>query len=297
MTGTPMISLRAIRKSYGDNFELGPVDLAIEPGYVVAVVGSNESGKSTLMRMLMNLVQPDSGELMLLGGTYPDDEVAIKQRVGYVPERSLGHDEMSANSLGEFVSHWYPRWDGRRYEDLLERARIEPNEEFGKHSRGVQRRLAFALALASGCELLLLDEPTAGVDPFARREMLEEITRFMDGGVGRTVLFTTHVMEEVRRVADYVALLVDGEFLGLHEKDALRDRWKTFWLDREPEGEIPGVVEVVGDGPPTRIVSDSSEETAKALSAQDIGIVRSGRLDLEEILSHLMSRKQERRRA
>jgi ABC-2 type transport system ATP-binding protein len=161
----------------------------------------------------------------------------------------------------------------------------------------VQRRLAFALALASGCELLLLDEPTAGVDPFARREMLEEITRFMDGGVGRTVLFTTHVMEEVRRVADYVALLVDGEFLGLHEKGALRDRWKTFWLDREPEGEIPGVVEVVGGGPPTRIVSDSSEETAKALSAQDIGIVRSGRLDLEEILSHLMSRKQERRRA
>jgi ABC-2 type transport system ATP-binding protein len=297
MTGAPMISLRAIRKSYGDNFELGPVDLAIEPGYVVAVVGSNESGKSTLMRMLMNLVQPDSGELMLLGGTYPDDEVAIKQRVGYVPERSLGHDEMSANSLGEFVSYWYPRWDGRRYEDLLERARIEPNEEFGKHSRGVQRRLAFALALASGCELLLLDEPTAGVDPFARREMLEEITRFMDGGVGRTVLFTTHVMEEVRRVADYVALLVDGEFLGLHEKGALRDRWKTFWLDREPEGEIPGVVEVAGGGPPTRIVSDSSEETAKALSAQDIGIVRSGRLDLEEILSHLMSRKQERRRA
>jgi ABC-2 type transport system ATP-binding protein len=118
MTGTPMISLRAIRKSYGDNFELGPVDLAIEPGYVVAVVGSNESGKSTLIRMLMNLVQPDSGELMLLGGTYPDDEVAIKQRVGYVPELSLGHDEMSANSLGGFVSHWYPRWDGRRYEDL-----------------------------------------------------------------------------------------------------------------------------------------------------------------------------------
>jgi ABC-2 type transport system ATP-binding protein len=298
MTGRPVISLRDIRKSYGNYFELGPVDLAIEPGYVVAVVGPNGSGKSTLMRIiLMNLVQPDSGELMLFGGTYPDDEVAVKQRVGYVPERSLGHDEMSAKALGEFVSHWYPRWDGRHYEDLIKRARIEPYQKFGKLSRGVQRRLAFALAAASGSELLLLDEPTAGVDPFARREMLEDISRFMQGGVGRTVLFTTHVMEEVRRVADYVVLLVDGEFLGLHEKDALLEGWKALWVDREPEGDIPGVVEVLGGGTPTRIVSELPEETAEALSAEDIQIVRSGRLDLEEILSHLTRQKQERRRA
>src|SRR5215217_2076745 len=123
MNGTPVISLREIGKSYG-NFELGPVNLNIEAGYVVAVVGSNGGGKSTLIRMLMNLVQPDSGELKLFGGIYPDDEVAIKQRVGYVPERSLGHDEMSAKAMGEFVSRFYPGWDQRLYEDLLQRARI-----------------------------------------------------------------------------------------------------------------------------------------------------------------------------
>ena len=87
MTGTPVISLKDVRKSYG-NFELGPVDLAIEPGYVVAVVGPNGGGKSTLIRVLMNLIQPDSGELELFGGTYPDDEVEIKRRIGYVPELS-----------------------------------------------------------------------------------------------------------------------------------------------------------------------------------------------------------------
>ena len=123
MSLTPVISLRGIRKSYGD-FELGPVDLEIEPGYVVAVVGPNGGGKSTLFRVLMNLVRPSSGELKLFGGTYPHDEVAIKQRVGYVPERSLGHDEMSANSLGEFVSHFYPGWDQSLYEDLLKRTQV-----------------------------------------------------------------------------------------------------------------------------------------------------------------------------
>jgi ABC-2 type transport system ATP-binding protein len=295
MTGTPVISLRELRKSYG-SFELGPVDLEIEPGYVVAVVGPNGSGKSTLIRMLMNLIQPDAGEVRLFGRAYPDDEVAIKQRVGYVPERSLGHDEMSANSLGEFVSRFYPRWDHGLYEEHVERHAIEPDREFGELSRGVQRRLAFALALATGSELLLLDEPTAGVDPFARREMLEDISRFMEGGDRRTVVFATHVMEEVRRIADFVVLLVDGEFLGLHEKDALLEQWKTFWLNREPEKNIAGVVEVEG-GSPARIVSDSPRETGEALSAENIRIVRSGALDLEEILSHLMRRSKEGLRA
>jgi ABC-2 type transport system ATP-binding protein len=292
MTQTPVISLRDVRKSYG-NFELGPMDLRVEPGYVVAVVGPNGGGKSTLIRMLMNLVQPDSGELRLFGGAYPDDEVAIKQRVGYVPERSSGHDEMSAKSLGEFVSRFYPRWDGRLYEDLLKRARIEPDKRFGELSQGVQRRLSFALALATGSKLLLLDEPTAGVDPFARREMLEDISRFMQEG-DRTVVFATHVIEEVRRIADYVVFLVDGSLLGLHEKDALLEQWKTLWVDREPEGDIPGVVEVIEGGSPARIVSDSPRETTEALCAENIRIVRSGTLDLQEILSHLMRQKQGR---
>ena len=291
MTGTAVLSLKDVKKSYG-NFELGPVDLNIEPGSIVAVVGPNGGGKSTLMGMLMNLIQPDSGELKLFGGTYPDDEVAIKRRVGYVPERPVGGDEMSAESLGEFFSRFYPKWDHRLYEDLLKRARIEPDKRFGELSKGVQRRLAFALALATGSELLLLDEPTAGVDPFGRREILEDISRFMEGG-DKTVVFATHVMEEVRRIADYVLFLADGEFLGLYEKDTLLEEWRIFWVDREPEGDVPGVVDVEV-GSPARIVCDSLQETGQALFAQDVRIVRSGVLDLEEVLSHLMRQKQGR---
>ena len=297
---TPAISLKGVKKTFR-NFELGPVDLTVEPGCIVAVLGPNGSGKSTLFGMLMNLVKPDSGEVSLFGLAYPEDEVAIKQWIGYVPESSVGHDEMSARALGEFVSYWYPRWDQRLYEDLIKRYEVDPDKRYGKLSKGMQRRLVFALAASTGCELLLLDEPTAGLDPFARREMLEDISHFMrdgahDDGDRRTVVFATHVMGEVRRIADYVAFLVDGEYLGLYEKDALLERWKTLWVDREPEGDIPGVVEVEG-GSPTRMVSDSPEETEGALSAQNIRIVSSGTLDLEEILSHLMRRHKEGLRA
>jgi ABC-2 type transport system ATP-binding protein len=306
----PVISLKGVKKTFRNNFELGPVDLTVEPGSVVAVVGPNGSGKSTLFGILMNLIHADSGEVSLFGLSYPQDEVAIKQRIGYVPESSVGHDEMSAKSLGEFVSYWYPRWDQRLYEDLLERYKVDPDKRFGKLSKGMQRRLSFALALATGPELLLLDEPAEGVDSFARKEILDDVERFAEsggygGGCGgahdaqegkRTVVFATHVVDDVKQVADQVVLLVEGEFLGFHKKDSLLEGWKTFLVDREPEGHIPGVVEVEGRRPAS-IVTNSPHETAQALTAQSVRIVREASVDLEEILSHLMHTSKAQRTA
>lgn len=288
MTYEKVISLEGVEKSYG-NFTLGPVNLEVEPGYVVAVVGPNGSGKSTLFRILMNLSHPDAGSVSLFGGNYPEDEVGIKQKIGYVPETAVGHDEMTAKSLGRFISHWYPAWDQKLYDNLLDRSEIEPGKKFRNLSKGMQRRLSFAFAAATRADLLLLDEPTDGVDPFARREMLEEISTHVQDSE-KTVLIATHVMEEVRRIADYVAFLVDGEFLGLFEKDALLEQWKSYWVDGEPDSGTTGVVQTEA-GNPVRITSDSPAETESALAKQNIRIVRSGALDLEEILSYLMSRR------
>ena len=291
----PVISLRDVRKSYSA-FELGPISLDIQPGCVVAIVGPNGGGKSTLMGMLMNLILPTSGKITLFGGTYPEDEVAIKQKIGYAPERPSDYDDLSAESLRALVSHFYPGWEQRLYEDLLADVAMEPNKKFGKLSAGTQRRLTVALALATGSELLLLDEPTAGLDPFVRGRVLGDISWFMadERHDGRTVVFATHFMEEVRLLADYVAFLVDGKLLGLFEMAALLDGWRTFWLDREPEGEVPGIIELEG-GNPARIVSNSPDETAEALCAQNIRIFRSEALELEEILSHLMRQREQQR--
>jgi ABC-2 type transport system ATP-binding protein len=288
---SPMISLKNVRKSYKGGFELGPVDLEVEPGRVVAVLGPNGAGKSTLFGMLMNLLRPDSGTVNLFGLTHPRDEVAIKRRIGYVPEHAVYHDDMSAEYLGDFVSYWYPRWDQGLYEDLIGRARINSRKKFGKLSKGLQRRLLFALALAVGPRLLLLDEPTTGVDLFARKEVLEDIWRFVrDGnGQGRTVVFATHAVEEVRRIADQVVFLADGQFLGLYDKHALLDGWRTLLVDGRPEGDTPGVVEVES-GSPTRVVSASPEDTFEALRRQNMRIISSQSLDLEEVLSHLVHR-------
>jgi ABC-2 type transport system ATP-binding protein len=294
MSRTPVISLRAVKKSYGV-FALGPINLEVEPGCVVAIVGPNGGGKSTLMGMLMNLVQPTSGEISIFGGRYPEDELAIKQKIGYAPERLPGCDDLSVKSLRVLVSHFYPGWDQRLYEDTLADVALGSHDLFGELSTGTQRRIGVALALATGSELLLLDEPTAGLDPLARDRVLGDISRFMaDERHGdRTVVFTTHLIKEVTQIADYVALLVDGK-LGFYEKDALLEGWKVFWLDKEPERGVPGTIELEG-GDPARIVSDSPRETAEALRAQNVRIVHSRTLDLEEILTRLMNRRDEGR--
>jgi ABC-2 type transport system ATP-binding protein len=290
-----VISLRDVRKSYSA-FELGPIDLDIPPGCVVAIVGPNGGGKSTLVGLLMNLIRPTSGEITLFGGRYPEDEVAIKQKIGYAPERLSDYDDLSPGFLHALVSHFYPGWDQSLYEDLLADVAMEPKKSFGELSAGTQRRLTFALARATGCELLLLDEPTAGLDPFARSRVIGDISWFMadERYRDRTVVFATQVMEEVKLIADYVAFVVDGELLGLFEKDALLEGWKVFWLDSAPEDHVPGMIELESSGL-TRIVSDSVRQTEEALSARNLRIFHSEALELEEILSHLMRRREERR--
>ena len=299
MSEQAVISLEGVRRSYGGahggGFELGPIDLDIESGHIVAVVGPNGAGKSTLFQILMGLIHPDAGNVSLFGLDHPQDEVEIKRKIGYVPERALGHDDMSAKALGEFVSYWYPHWNEELYRELLARYAVDPRKRFDKLSTGDQRRLSFALALARGAELLLLDEPTAGVDPVGRKEMLGDISRFVHLGAGaKTVVFATQVMEEAKRVADHIAFLVDGELLGPFGKNALLKEWKTFWLEEEPDGDVLGLIEVHG-GSPVRIVTDSPEETREALSSQNTRIVGEGTVDLEEILSYLVRRSTERR--
>lgn len=286
MTGT-VLALKGVTKSY-PGFRLGPVDLEIEPGYLVAVVGPNGSGKSTLFRMLMDIAHPDAGEVRRFGVADRDD-LAIKARIGYVPERATGHDRMSVADLGTFYARWYAAFDQSRYDSAIDTMEIEPGKPFGKLSKGMQRRVSFALAMATDPDVLLLDELTDGVDPFARRAMLVDLARYMESGE-RTVVFATHNMDEVRRLADYVVFLVDGRFLGMYEKDTLLHGWRRAWLERAPAAETPGLMSVTGQEP-VEIVSSWWEETSQALLAQGVVIERTVPMELTEILEHVMTQR------
>ena len=282
---TPMVSLAGVEKSFPD-FHMGPVGLEVEPGYVAALVGPNGYGKSTLFRMLLNLAHPDAGRLRIFGLGYPDNEIRIKRDIGYVPDVVVGADEMTPKDLGTFTAYWYPSWDQERYTGLLKRFEIPGKKRFTNLSKGLRRRLSFAVALATQARLLVLDEPTDGIDPLARRMVLDEVADYVQDGQ-RSVLFSTHVVDEVRNIADYVAFMHEGSFLGMYEKDDLMQCWKALWVDHPPDAELPGVVSVQ-HGSPARLVSRSPVHTRDALREQRIEVVRTAALDLDEILGHLV---------
>ncbi|MDF2663350.1 MAG: transporter ATP-binding protein [Paenibacillus sp.] len=284
------VSIEGVEKRY-ERFQLGPIRLKVEPGVVVAIVGSNGSGKTTLFHMLMNTVRPDRGEIRLFGESYAEREVEMKRRIGFMAESSYAEEAgWRIRDIVSFTSHWYPNWDAGKWEALAERFELDPKAKVNLLSKGMKRRLMFSLCIAQNPELLLLDEPSSGLDPSAWRIMLDEIKKFMTAG-DRTVLMATHTMEEVRRLADYVAFVHDGKLLEYKDKDALSYDWKTLWIG-EAVGEtealqLPGVV-ACELGTITRLTTRDASATEQALEHAGIEIVNRQPVELDEMLHQLI---------
>lgn len=283
------VSIEGVEKQY-DRFRLGPIRLNVEPGVIAAIVGSNGSGKTTLFHMLMNTVQPDRGEIRLFGQSYEEREVEMKQKIGFMAESSYAEEAgWRIRDIAAFTSRWYPNWDGGKWEALAERFELDPKAKVNLLSKGMKRRLMFSLCIAQGPELLLLDEPSSGLDPAAWRIMLDEIKNFMSGG-DRTVLMATHTMEEVRRLADYVAFVHKGKLLEYKDKDALNYGWRTLWIESamEEAAELPGVIDCEL-GAMTRLTTRDAPATEQALREAGIAIVNRQQVELDEMLDHLIA--------
>lgn len=216
--------LKGVRKDYGD-FRLRISDLALERGYVMGLVGRNGAGKSTTIKILMNLVYPDGGDVRVLGLRQPRDEMEIKRRVGYVSEEPVFYGDMTVAWMARLVRGYYPTWDDGLFRAYLRKFAIDPYKKVKELSRGTKVKLALTLALSHRPELLILDEPTSGVDPVVRHEILEEIGEIIRDE-GRTVLLSSHITQDIERVADYVAIIERGEVVDFSDKESILDRWK-----------------------------------------------------------------------
>jgi len=283
------VALNGVQKSF-ETFRFGPIDLTVEPGVVTAIVGPNGSGKTTLFQMLMNVMQPDGGAIRLFGLDYGSSEVEIKRKIGYVADTSYVEEKVGLiRDAAAFHSHWFPTWSETKWADLCDKFELNPQAKIKTLSKGMKRRLAFCLAIAQSPDLLILDEPSSGLDPYIWRFMLNELRDFMTSGE-KTVLIATHTIEEVRRSADYVAFMYDGRLLDYKEKDALQDEWKALWIEtpHTDAWKLPGVVESE-EGALTRLISREASVTEGALRAAGIPVVKRQTVELDEILHHMIA--------
>lgn len=236
---------RDIVKSYDGRRILDGVSLHLEPGAVLGLIGRNGAGKSTLIRSLLGLIEPDAGDARLWGEAALRLGDANKARLGYVPQQPESLGWMTARDMLDFVGGFYPRWDRGYAEATLARWELPTGTVLAKLSPGERQRVAIVRALASQPELLILDEPAAALDPVARRELLREIAT-RAGEFGTTVLFSTHIVSDLERVASHVAFMHQGRVLLHSELDALKERHLRLHVPASAAdqlvGKVPGEV-------------------------------------------------------
>ena len=207
----PAVACRGLVKKFGDVVAVDGLDLEVAPGECFGLLGPNGAGKTTTIEILEGLMQPDAGEVVILGKHWGTHERELRARLGISLQESRFHDRLTVFETLDLFRSLYPA--GRDPELLLSDMSLEEKRDarVGKLSGGQRQRLAVACALAGDPEILFLDEPTTGLDPQSRRELWDLIEGFR--AAGRTVLLTTHYMEEAERLCDRVAVVDHGKII------------------------------------------------------------------------------------
>jgi ABC-2 type transport system ATP-binding protein len=295
MTATRHIEMRGVGKAYRF-FSLQDITLELEPGQVMGFVGPNGAGKSTTIRLVMGLVGADVGEIRVLGCPMPEAQAIAKRDIGYV---SADMRLMPNATLGwhmDLVASIYPGWDAGYAQTLVKRFNLRPEQKARSLSHGEHIKAALLLALARRPRLLILDEPTTGLDPVARHEM---ITEFMDvlRDDSRSILFSSHNTVDVERISDRITFLDRGRIVASSDKEEFLERWRRIEVQLPAGGTLPELPHIVGR------VSDGHFHTLTTNQFSDEHVSRLGnavrhvhRMSLEEIfVANVMHHRELRR--
>jgi ABC-2 type transport system ATP-binding protein len=250
------LAAQGLWHTYEERSVLRGVDFTVEAGSVLGLIGCNGAGKSTLIRALLGLLAPSSGCALVLGEPALQLTDRVKERIAYVPQQPQAFPWLSAAQMLEFLGRFFPRWDSEFAHATLSRWNIPAGRPLAKLSPGERQRVELIRALACRPQVLVLDEPAAALDPVARRELLREVA-LRAGEAGCTVLFSTHIVSDLERVASQIALLHEGRLLLHCDLDDTKERYARLWLPSRHAGAAPGTAlsrRVHGDGSLTLVV-------------------------------------------
>ena len=215
-----VIEFAGVTKQFGRTAALENVSFEVPDGVVFALLGENGAGKTTAIRLMLGLTEPTSGDVRVLGCDSRREGLAIRQRVGYLPERPTLYEWMTAAEIGWFTAGFYVDGFEHHFRTLVSDFRVPLDRKLSQLSKGMRAKVALSLAMAHRPELLVLDEPTSGLDTMVRREFLESMVDI--AAEGRTVLLSSHQIGEVERVADIVAIVHSGRLLVVEQLDQLK---------------------------------------------------------------------------
>lgn len=233
------ISIDGLTKYYGSRRVVHGLSLNVPVGTVYGLLGRNGAGKSTTIKMLLGLVRPDQGSATLLGDDCRQLSPATRGRVTYLGENHPLYGWMNATRAADFCAAMHPRWNKRLFEQIVDHFAIPARTRVGRLSNGQRAQLSLALGVASEPDVLILDDPTLGLDTVVRRDFLESLVQIIQRP-GRTILFSSHILSDVERIADRIGVMVDGVLRADCPTDVFKQsiRRVTLEFDRQPPAEI-----------------------------------------------------------
>jgi len=289
------VHFEGVCKRYA-HFSLEGIHLELPTGGIMGFIGANGAGKSTTIRILMGLVHQDAGTVSVLGHSMPEEQAAAKLDIGFVSEDMRLYGEATLAWHMEFLRPIYPRWDEAYATSLLQRFDLRAEQKIKGLSHGQRVKAALLLALARRPRLLVLDEPTTGLDPVARVEVLDELMAVL-ADEDRTILFSSHNTLDVEQISDQITFIDRGRIIDSDDKEVFLDRWRRLRLVLPPDGVIPrlpGVVEVGGSSR-LPVLTTNRFEPAMVSACSDLGatVQSVDTMTLEEIfVANVHSRRE-----
>ncbi|MGA7342117.1 MAG: ABC transporter ATP-binding protein [Terracidiphilus sp.] len=287
------ITTSGLTKIYGETNAVDGLDLHVPRGSIYGFLGRNGAGKTTTIRMLMGLARPTSGAASILGLSWPQDGLAILSRTGYVAEKKLLFESMTGNELARFNRPYFLRWSNELAAKYARQLEIPMDRAFKKLSLGNRTKLCLLLALAQGAELLILDEPTAGLDPVVMDELLRVLVEDY-ASEGRTIFVSSHILAEVEKVADWIGIIHEGKLLLETGLEDIRAEYRrvTASGNNLPTGQSPQVVSARASESITEYyVRSDAEQFAAELRQQGATILEIAPLNLEQVFLQLVRKE------
>ena len=279
------IRIQGLRKRFGKLEVLRGVDLHVPPGSIFGFLGLNGAGKTTLIRILLGLIRADGGECSVSGVDPRTDALGVRQRVGYMAENQTMYAWMRVGQIIEWVGRFYPQWDSLLAEQLRDQMKLDANQKVGALSKGQSSRLALLLALAHRPRIVVLDDPTLGLDPIARRDFLRDVIGYLQTE-GVTVFFSSHLLYEIEPICDRVAILHEGRIIKCSPVDELRESVKRVLLTPSPKTDlrqVPGLLDVQEQAGRWSLTLEKAAEAREALKAMGCNGMSVVDLNLDEI--------------
>jgi ABC-2 type transport system ATP-binding protein len=282
----PMIETRNLSKRYGESYAVRNLNLSVQPGRITAFLGLNGAGKSTTIRMLLGMTRPGEGGGRILGHRLEDpaESVEIRKDVAFVNEDKRLYPYMTVAQMLHFTRGFFPAWRDDLAEALLRKYELPPNRKVRHLSKGMQTKLALILGIARRPKLLILDEPSDGLDPRGAEQLLETLTS--ECAEGTTIFFSSHRIEEVERISDQICVIHRGALVMDAAVDDLRESWRRVdivmpWAPDPEQFQMQGVekirargqqVSVVVNGNADLVVERARESGANAIEVTPLNL-------------------------